>query len=90
MDNAVSHPNSKRNRKTARVFIVALFVVVICLQCFTAAAKEPIRIGVFLPMTGNVSAFGQMEWLGIKTAHQMMGKLLGREVKLILEDTKSE
>ena len=62
----------------------------ICLQSFTAAAKEPIKVGVFLPMTGNVSAFGQMEWLGIKTAHQMMGKILGREVKLILEDTKSE
>jgi branched-chain amino acid transport system substrate-binding protein len=73
-----------------RVFVVALFVAAICMQCFTAAAKEPIKIGVFLPMTGNVSAFGQMEWLGIKTAHQMMGKILGREVKLILEDTKSE
>jgi branched-chain amino acid transport system substrate-binding protein len=73
-----------------RVFVVALFVAALCLQCFTAAAKETIKIGVFLPMTGNVSAFGQMEWLGIKTAHQMMGKILGREVKLILEDTKSE
>ncbi|MGB7064900.1 MAG: ABC transporter substrate-binding protein [Syntrophobacteria bacterium] len=73
-----------------RMFVVAFFVAAICLQCFTAAAKEPIKIGVFLPMTGNVSAFGQMEWLGIKTAHQMMGKILGREVKLILEDTKSD
>ncbi len=72
------------------MFVVAFFVAAICMQCFTAAAKEPIKIGVFLPMTGNVSAFGQMEWLGIKTAHQMMGKILGREVELILEDTKSD
>ena len=70
--------------------MAALFVVAICMQCLTAAAKEPIKIGVFLPMTGNVSAFGQMEWLGIQTAHKMMGKILGREVKLILEDSKSE
>ncbi len=70
--------------------MVAFFVVAICLQCFTAAAEEPIKIGVFLPMTGNVSAFGQTQWLGIKTAHQMMGKILGREVELILEDSKSE
>ncbi len=90
MDNGVFQPNSKISRKMTRMFVVAFFVAAICLQCFTAAAKEPIKIGVFLPMTGNVSAFGQMEWLGIKTAHQMMGKILGREVKLILEDTKSD
>ena len=90
MDNGVFQPNSKINRKMTRMFVVAFFVAAICMQCFTAAAKEPIKIGVFLPMTGNVSAFGQLEWLGIKTAHQMMGKILGREVKLILEDTKSD
>jgi len=90
LDNGVFQPNSKISRKMTRMFVVAFFVAAICLQCFTAAAKEPIKIGVFLPMTGNVSAFGQMEWLGIKTAHQMMGKILGREVKLILEDTKSD
>lgn len=90
MDNGVFQPNSKINRKMKRMFVVAFFVAAICMQCFTAAAKEPIKIGVFLPMTGNVSAFGQMEWLGIKTAHQMMGKILGQEVKLILEDTKSD
>ncbi|MGD8315612.1 MAG: ABC transporter substrate-binding protein, partial [Syntrophobacterales bacterium] len=73
-----------------RMYVAAFFVVAISMQCFTAAAAEPIKIGVFLPMTGNVSAFGQMEWLGIKTAHQMMGKILGRNVKLILEDSKSE
>ncbi|MGB5922094.1 MAG: ABC transporter substrate-binding protein [Syntrophobacteria bacterium] len=90
MDNTVFQPNSKISRKMTRMFVVAFFVAAICLQCFTAAAKEPIKIGVFLPMTGNVSAFGQRQWLGIKTAHQMMGKILGREVKLILEDTKSD
>jgi branched-chain amino acid transport system substrate-binding protein len=72
------------------MYVVAFFVVAVCMPCFAAAAEEPIKIGVFLPMTGNVSAFGQMEWLGIKTAQQMMGKILGREVKLILEDSKSE
>ncbi len=90
MGNAVSQPSSKKNIRTMRIIVVAFFVAAICMQCVTAAAKEPIKIGVFLPMTGNVSAFGQLEWLGIKTAHQMMGKILGREVKLILEDTKSE
>jgi len=90
VDNGVSHLNSKIKENMTRMFVVALLVAAICLQSFTAAAKEPIKVGVFLPMTGSVSAFGQMEWLGIKTAHHMMGKILGREVKLILEDSKSE
>lgn len=78
------------SRNMTRVYVAAFFVAAICMQSFTAEAREPIKIGVFLPMTGNVSAFGQMEWLGIRTAHQMMGKISGREVKLILEDSKSE
>ena len=90
MDYGVSQTNSRIGRKVTRVFVAAFFMAAICMQSITAAAIEPIKIGVFLPMTGNVSAFGQMEWLGIKTAHQMMGKISGREVKLILEDSKSE
>jgi branched-chain amino acid transport system substrate-binding protein len=90
LGNVVSQPNSKKIIRTTRIIVVASFVALICMQSFAATAKEPINIGVFLPMTGSVSAFGQMEWMGIKTAHQMMGKILGRKVKLILEDTKSE
>jgi branched-chain amino acid transport system substrate-binding protein len=69
---------------------VALLMALVCMQSPTATAKEPINIGVFLPMTGNVAAFGQREWMGIKTAHRMMGNVLNREVKLFLEDTKSD
>jgi branched-chain amino acid transport system substrate-binding protein len=41
-------------------------------------------------MTGSVAAFGQMEWLGIQTAHNMTSKVLGRKVELVLEDSKSD
>ncbi len=53
-------------------------------------AGEPIKIGVFLPMTGQTAAFGQMTWSGIKIAHMMEPKVLGREVELILADEKSD
>ncbi|MGD8504379.1 MAG: ABC transporter substrate-binding protein [Syntrophobacterales bacterium] len=69
---------------------VTLLVFLICIQSLRAVATESIHIGVFLPMTGNVAAFGRMEWDGIETAHQMMGAVLGREVKLFLEDSKSD
>ncbi len=52
--------------------------------------KDTIRIGVFLPMTGGVAAYGQMEWAGIKTARDMMPGALGREVELFLVDEKSD
>jgi len=72
----------------------ALYIVLLSALGFfhnlPAAAREPINIGVFLPMTGSVAAFGQMEWLGIQTAHNMMDKVLGRKIKLVLEDSKSE
>jgi len=51
---------------------------------------EPIRIGVYLPMTGEVASLGQRAWDGIVAAKEMQPSLLGREVKLFLEDTKSD
>jgi branched-chain amino acid transport system substrate-binding protein len=75
----------------ARNATVSLLVSVLCcMYSLVAIAQEPINIGVFLPMTGNVTAFGQMQWTGIKTAHRMVSKVLGREVKLFLEDTQSD
>jgi len=68
-----------------------LFLLVLgFFQNLPAAALEPINIGVFLPMTGSVAAFGQMEWLGIEIAHNMMDQVLGRKIKLVLEDSKSD
>ncbi|HMK36187.1 MAG TPA: ABC transporter substrate-binding protein [Desulfomonilaceae bacterium] len=55
-----------------------------------AAAAEPVVIGAYLPMTGNVAAYGQLAWTGITTAHKMEPDVLGRPVELRLADTKSE
>jgi branched-chain amino acid transport system substrate-binding protein len=53
-------------------------------------AQETVRIGVYLPMTGGVASFGQMEWAGIQTANAMRPKVLGKKVELFLVDTKSD
>ncbi len=74
-----------------RIISVSLFVAVVCcMQGLAALAQEPINIGVFLPMTGNIAAYGQMEWMGIRTAQRMMSNVLDREVKLFLEDTRGD
>ncbi|UCG13830.1 MAG: ABC transporter substrate-binding protein [Deltaproteobacteria bacterium] len=73
-----------------RIITVSMVIALICTLTFTATAKQPINIGVFLPMTGGMAVYGRTEWDGIKTAHQMMTKVLGREVRLFLEDTRSD
>jgi branched-chain amino acid transport system substrate-binding protein len=73
-----------------RALQIALLIAVVVFQNLTGAAQEPIIIGVFLPMTGSVAAFGQMEWLGIQTAHDMAEKVLEQKVNLVLEDSKSD
>ena len=73
-----------------RAIQIVLLLALAGFHNLTATAQEPVNIGVFLPMTGNVAAFGQMEWLGIQTAHDMTEKVLGRKINLVLEDSKSD
>lgn len=73
-----------------------LFICLIALSlvfCFagpTFAAKDTVKIGVYLPMTGPVAAYGQMEWAGVQTANKLMPNVLGKKVELFLVDTKSD
>ena len=73
-----------------RALPIILLLALGFFQNLPAAALEPINVGVFLPMTGSVAAFGQMEWLGIETAHDMSDRVLGRKINLVLEDSKSD
>jgi branched-chain amino acid transport system substrate-binding protein len=59
-----------------------------CLSC--SKASDTVKIGVFLPMTGGVASYGQMEWAGIKTAHELKPTVLGKKVELVLVDEKSD
>ncbi|MDI6637970.1 MAG: ABC transporter substrate-binding protein [Bacillota bacterium] len=66
--------------------------LLILLTSLTALAQsaEPIKIGVYEPMTGAMAAGGQMTWEGIALAHEMQPTVLGRPIKLILVDNKSD
>jgi branched-chain amino acid transport system substrate-binding protein len=56
----------------------------------TPIEAEPTVVGVYLPITGDVASLGKMAWDGILAANDMMPQVLGRDVKLFLEDTKSD
>lgn len=53
-------------------------------------AQETIKIGAYLPMTGAVAAYGQMEWDGIQIANEIKPTVLGKKIELVLVDTKSD
>ena len=55
-----------------------------------SSAEDVIKLGAYLPMTGGVAAYGEMEWSGIQIAREMEPEVLGKKVVIVLEDTKSE
>lgn len=74
--------------KKMSMFLVAS--VCIFLLSISVFAADPIKIGVYEPMTGPMAAGGQQTWEGIQLAHEMRGEVLGRPVELVLVDNKSE
>ncbi len=58
--------------------------------CASAADQGPVKIGVYLPLTGQNAFGGQLELDGVKLAHQQMPKVLNRDVELVVVDNKSD
>ena len=72
-----------------------LGISLLALLCPAAAAvaadnAKPIKIGVFLPLTGQNAFGGQLELEGVQLAHKEMGTVLGRTVELVIVDNKSD
>ncbi|MCL1916357.1 MAG: ABC transporter substrate-binding protein [Desulfovibrionaceae bacterium] len=63
---------------------------VLLLSCSLAQAAEPVKFGVYLPLTGQNAFGGQLELEGIQMAHKEEGRVLGREVQLMVVDNKSD
>ncbi len=74
-------------------FAKCMFLLVFAVMAFTATpafAAEPIKIGVYLPLTGQNAFGGQLELEGIKLANKQMSSILGRPVELVVVDNKSD
>ena len=55
-----------------------------------AADAGPIKIGVYLPLTGQNAFGGQLELEGVRLAHKEMPKVLDRPDELVVVDNKSD
>ena len=59
-------------------------------QTAPAADKDPIKIGVYLPLTGQNAFGGQLELEGVRLAQKEMPTVLDRPVDLVVVDNKSD
>ncbi len=77
-----------------RHFLILCLAVALSIAIAGSALPQnqegTIKIGVFLPMTGGVAAYGQDEWQGIQVANRMQPFVLGKKVELVLVDEKSD
>ena len=55
-----------------------------------AQAADPIKIGVYLPLTGQNAFGGQLELEGVQLAHKLKPTVLDRPVELVVVDNKSD
>lgn len=73
---------------TAIFSTIILTITTIC--AISTQASEPIKVGVYLPLTGQNAYGGQLELDGIKLAHKMTPSVLDRPVELFIVDNKSD
>ncbi len=75
-------------KKIFKLFAILIF------NLSLAFAMKQVNVGVVLPMTGPISAFGQQTWEGIKLAHQIEPtvKINGEtyKINLILMDNRGD
>jgi branched-chain amino acid transport system substrate-binding protein len=53
-------------------------------------SDEVVRIGIFEPLSGPDGSYGKLEKQGIELAYSLYPEVLGKKVKLIYEDNRSD
>ena len=70
--------------------IIGIALTLLLIFGITAGASNEVVIGVFEPMTGPMAAGGQMTVEGVELAVAQTPEVLGRPIKMVLVDNKSE
>ncbi len=75
-------------------FVKGLLLLALGFMCFSSvpamAAGDPIKIGLYMPLTGQNAFGGKLELEGVQLAHKLMPTVLGRPVELVIVDNKSD
>ena len=70
--------------------LVGIFLSLLLICSLIVGAADEVIIGVFEPMTGPLAAGGQQTLEGINLAIEQTTEVLGRPIKVVLVDNKSE
>jgi branched-chain amino acid transport system substrate-binding protein len=70
--------------------LVGIFLSLLLICSLIVGAADEVIIGVFEPMTGVQAAGGQQTMEGINLAIEQTTEVLGRPIKVVLVDNKSE
>lgn len=74
-----------------RLVVLCMVLAMVCgFASMSIAADDTVRLGVFLPLTGQNAFGGQLELEGVQMAHKEMGEILGKKVELFVVDNKSD
>ncbi|MBP9944526.1 MAG: ABC transporter substrate-binding protein, partial [Desulfomicrobium sp.] len=74
-----------------RLGVLCMVLAMVCgFAGMSLAADDTVKIGVFLPLTGQNAFGGQLELEGVQMAHKEMGEILGKKVELFVVDNKSD
>jgi len=71
-------------------FFKFLSAVFLSFLMMTAVAQAQIKIGVYLPLTGQNAFGGQLELDGINLAAKQLPEILGQKIELVVMDNKSD
>ena len=56
----------------------------------SGADSKTVKVGVFLPLTGDNAAGGELELRGIKLANKLHPEVNGKKIELVVADNKSD
>ncbi len=74
----------------AKKMRLVLILLTLLLVFSGTSFADQVNIGVYEPLTGPMAAGGQMTLEGIRLAHELYPTVLGKEVRLFVEDNKTD
>ena len=74
--------------KKMKTLLTLTLILLLFMPIYVFAAKDVIKIGINLPLTGAKARFGVMDYNSIKMAFEKLGvkEINGRKIKFIVED----
>ncbi|UQZ88552.1 branched-chain amino acid ABC transporter substrate-binding protein [Deltaproteobacteria bacterium Smac51] len=71
-------------------FLKIMAGVMLAVFMVASTAQAQIKVGVYLPLTGQNAFGGQLELDGVNLAHKENPKAIGQDVELVIMDNKSD